>query len=68
VPNTLSISSASIEDSIFTGDHQEQAYITGIVKLEKRLIIMIDIFKVINEHDAQQIFKHKNAAAEVESK
>ena len=61
VPNTLSISSANIEDSIFTGDHQtEQSYITGIVKLDKRLIIMIDIFKVINEQEAQQIFKKQN--------
>lgn len=58
VPNTLSISSNNIEDSVFTGDHQsEQSYITGIVKLEKRLIIMIDIFKVINEQEAQQLFK-----------
>ncbi len=58
VPNTLSISSANVEDSVFTGDSQsEQSYITGIVKLEKRLIIMIDIFKVINEKEAQQLFK-----------
>lgn len=58
VPNTLSISSANIEDSVFTGDHQaEQSYITGIVKLDKRLIIMIDIFKVINDQEAQQLFK-----------
>jgi purine-binding chemotaxis protein CheW len=57
VPNTLSISSANIEGSVFTGEQQnEQAYITGIVKLDKRLIIMIDIFKVINEQDANQIF------------
>src|SRR5215831_2270733 len=47
VPNTLSVSSSSIEETIFTGDHQsEQSYVTGIVKLDKRLIIMIDIFKV----------------------
>jgi purine-binding chemotaxis protein CheW len=58
VPNTLSISSTNVEDSVFTGDSQsEQTYITGIVKLEKRLIIMIDIFKVINEKEAQQLFK-----------
>jgi len=58
VPNTLSISNASIEDSVFTGDFQaEQSYITGIVKLEKRLIILIDIFKVVNDQDTQQLFK-----------
>jgi purine-binding chemotaxis protein CheW len=56
VPNTLSISSSSIESAAFTGDQQtERSYITGIVKLDKRLIIMIDIFKVINEQDAQQL-------------
>jgi purine-binding chemotaxis protein CheW len=61
VPNTLSISSASIEESVFTGDHQsEQSYITGIVKLDKRLIIMIDIFKVISDQEAQQLFKKSN--------
>ena len=61
VPNTLSISTANIEDSVFTGDHQsEQSYITGIVKLDKRLIIMIDIFKVINEKEAQQLFKKQD--------
>jgi purine-binding chemotaxis protein CheW len=58
VPNTLTISSGDIESSIFMGDQQsEQAYITGIVKLDKRLIIMIDIFKVINEQEAQQLVK-----------
>jgi purine-binding chemotaxis protein CheW len=61
VPNTLSISSANIEDSVFTGDHQtEQSYITGIVKLDKRLIIMIDIFKVINDQESTQLFKKQN--------
>lgn len=67
VPNTLSISSANIEDSIFTGDHQDQAYITGIVKLEKRLVIMIDIFKVITEQDANQLFKSKATELETTS-
>jgi len=61
VPNTLSVSLASIENSIFTGDQQsEQSYITGIIKLNKRLIIMIDIFKVINEQEAHQLFKREN--------
>lgn len=56
VPNTLSIASSSIENIVFTGDQQtERSYITGIVKLDKRLIIMIDIFKVINEQDTQQL-------------
>ena len=64
VPNTLSISESNIENSVFSGDHQaEQSYITGIVKLEKRLIIMIDIFKVINEQESNQLFKKQNVQA-----
>ncbi len=58
VPNTLSIPASSVENSVLTGDLQsDQAYITGIVKLEKRLIIMIDIFRVIGEQEAHQLLK-----------
>jgi purine-binding chemotaxis protein CheW len=58
VPNTLSIASSNIENSVLTGDLQsDQGYITGIVKLEKRLIIMIDIFKVISENEPSQVLK-----------
>ncbi|SKC54290.1 chemotaxis protein CheW [Ohtaekwangia koreensis] len=58
VPNTLTISSSAVEDFIFTGDgNVEQSYIKGIVKLDKRLIIMIDIFKVLSQQEEQQIFK-----------
>ena len=64
VPNTLSISQSNIEETVFTGDNQsEQSYITGIVKLDKRLIIMIDIFKVINEQEAKQLFKKQATVA-----
>lgn len=64
VPNTLSVNEAAIESSIFTSDQQsEQSYITGIIKLEKRLIIMIDIFKVINENEAQQLLKKQTPEA-----
>ncbi len=62
VPNTLSISSSNVESTVLTGDLQnEQDYITGIVKLEKRLIIMVDIFKVINDSESQQILKKQNS-------
>ena len=63
VPNTLSISPSNIENMVFTGDQQtEQSYITGIVKLDKRLIIMIDIFKVISEEDTQQLLGRNEIA------
>lgn len=62
VPNTLSISSDRLENSVLTGDLQsDQAYITGIVKLEKRLIIMIDIFKVIGEQEAAAFIRKQTA-------
>lgn len=63
VPNTLTISSAQIEESVFTGDGAEQSYIKGIVKLDKRLIIMIDIFSVLGEQDTQTIFKKQPVVA-----
>lgn len=64
VPNTLRISKSSIEDTVFTGEGQaEQAYVTGIVKLDKRLIIMIDIFKVVSEQDARQLFKKQTVVS-----
>jgi purine-binding chemotaxis protein CheW len=62
VPNTLSIARTIIEDSVFTGESSEQNYITGIAKLDKRLIIMIDIFKVISDQDSRQIFKKQTVA------
>ena len=50
VPNTLSVSSENIEE-MFNSD-QENVYLKGIIKLEKRLVMLIDIFKVFNEQDA----------------
>ena len=46
VPNTLSVSSENIEE-MFNAE-QENMYLTGIIKLEKRLVMLIDIFKVLN--------------------
>lgn len=64
VPNTLSIARSAIEESVFAGDTVgDQSYITGIVKLDKRLVIMIDIFKVISEQDSRQIFRKQTTAA-----
>ena len=65
VPNTLSVSSSSMETSFFSGEQSANTYITGIIKLDKRLIIMIDILKVIDEHEAHQLFKKNSQNAEV---
>lgn len=50
VPNTLNISAADFDESvgIINDVNNEASYIKGIVKFGKRLIIVIDIFKVID--------------------
>jgi purine-binding chemotaxis protein CheW len=51
VPNTLSASDEEIDESpnVVHDSSLDDNYIKGIVKSDKRLIILIDIFKVINE-------------------
>jgi len=64
VPNTLSISTADIEETLLTGDgNLESSYIKGIVKLNKRLIILIDIFKVLTEQEIGQTYKKATISA-----
>jgi purine-binding chemotaxis protein CheW len=63
VPNTLSISPTQIEENLFSGDGGEgRSYVKGIVKLDKRLIIMIDVFKVFTEQESNLIFKKQAVA------
>lgn len=56
VPNTLTVNTADVEQSvnIVHDGNVDAEYIQGIVKLENRLIILVDIFKVI---DAQELEK-----------
>lgn len=63
VPNTLSIAESAIEEFALAGEssNPEQSYIKGIVKLDKRLIIMIDIFKVLSQYEEQHVFKKQTA-------
>jgi purine-binding chemotaxis protein CheW len=51
VPNTLTIAASSFDESvsIINDGNTENTYIKGVVKYEKRLIILIDIFKVIDQ-------------------
>jgi purine-binding chemotaxis protein CheW len=51
VPNTLAASDDEIDDSpnVVHDSSLDDNYIKGIVKSDKRLIILIDIFKVIKE-------------------
>lgn len=49
VPNTLSIKRNHIESPGFATDNKENIYISGIIKLDKRLIILIDVFKLLGD-------------------
>ena len=51
VPNTLAASDNDIESSqnIVHDSSMDDNYIKGIVKIEERLIILVDIFKVMTE-------------------
>lgn len=53
VPNTLAISEKDIDVSpnIIQDASQEKNYIKGIVKKQNRLIILIDVFKIINKEE-----------------
>jgi purine-binding chemotaxis protein CheW len=60
VPNTMAIAESAVDQSLMSND--DQSYIKGIVKLDKRLIILIDIFKVMTTKDLNQSFNRVAAA------
>jgi len=51
VPNTLSVSSKDFDESVnvINDSRMNSNYIRGIIKANQRLIILIDIFKVIDQ-------------------
>lgn len=53
VPNTLTVSSSDIDETVnVVQDTQEELnYIKGIVKVSERLIILIDVFAVVRERE-----------------
>ncbi|MDN5212709.1 chemotaxis protein CheW [Fulvivirgaceae bacterium BMA12] len=57
VPNTLSVNPADMEHSVnVVHDNSVNSdYIQGIVKLKGKLIILIDIFKVLNEQELETV-------------
>jgi len=57
VPNTLAVREQDIEESmnVIQDSSAEHNYISGIVKKEDRLIILIDILKVVNESDLNTV-------------
>ena len=59
VPNTLSVSQKDFDESvnIINDSRVNSNYIRGIIKANQRLIILIDIFKVIDHEMLQSIKK-----------
>lgn len=53
VPNTLAVSESDIDEAVnvIHSSNVDQNYITGIVKIDDRLVILIDVFRVVNEAD-----------------
>ncbi len=64
VPNTVTVNAADLDESvgIIHDSSTETNYIKGIIKSGKRLIILIDIFKVI-DHEMTSAIKKANVAA-----
>ena len=64
VPNTVSVNAADLDESIgiINDANAETNYIKGIIKTGSRLIILIDIFKVIDQEMSNSIKKAGVAA------
>lgn len=64
VPNTISVSANDLDESvsIINDVHAGENYIKGIIKSGERLIILIDIFKVIDQDMSNTIKKAAVAA------
>ncbi|WKK78140.2 chemotaxis protein CheW [Marivirga salinae] len=67
LPNTLNVKQSQIEDSanIIQDGGTDQSYIKGIVKLEDRLIIMLDVFKTMSESELNGVFKNNKISENV---
>lgn len=65
VPNTVSVNAGDLDESvgIINDANAETNYIKGIIKHDDRLIILIDIFKVIDQEMSNTIKKAQAVAA-----
>jgi purine-binding chemotaxis protein CheW len=65
VPKTVSVNSSDLDESvgIINDANAETNYIKGIIKSGERLIILIDIFKVIDHEMTNQLKKATATAA-----
>jgi purine-binding chemotaxis protein CheW len=65
VPNTVSVNASDLDESvgIINDANAESNYIKGIIKAGNRLIILIDIFKVIDQEMTNSLKKAAAVAA-----
>lgn len=65
VPNTVSVNASDLDESvgIINDSNADTNYIKGIIKSGERLIILIDIFKVIDQEMTGAIKKANTVAA-----
>jgi len=65
VPNTVSVNAGDLDEtvSIINDANTESNYIKGIIKSGKRLIILIDIFRVIDQEMNSSIKRATTLAA-----
>ncbi len=65
VPNTVSVKSSDLDESvgIINDANADTNYIKGIIKTGERLIILIDIFKVIDQEMTNHLKKTNAVAA-----
>jgi purine-binding chemotaxis protein CheW len=61
VPNTLAVSEADIEDTtnVIQDTGVDQGYVKGVVKYGNRLLILIDIFKIMSDREFERVFAGK---------
>jgi purine-binding chemotaxis protein CheW len=59
VPNTLAVSQADIDETvnIIQDEAQESNYIKGIVKVNNRLIILIDIYQIMSKQELSHVVR-----------
>ncbi len=65
VPNTLSVMTSDIDETVnVVQDAAENSnYMLGIAKIDDRLIILIDLFKIMQTNDLSGVFQETSVSA-----
>lgn len=65
VPNTLSVMASDIDEAInvVQSTTENSNYMLGIVKIDDRLVILIDLFKIMQANDVNGVFQETSVGA-----